>query len=309
MHTSDPSPAGCSIYALRLEANYAPADTTFKPVRVTFNWSERQKDRSLVERSHTQTITGLPFKYTINVGGADHPVVNSLRLDTQAAPGKDGYSDGKDVGGEKFVPKWLTCGKNVALGKSYTLSKPSGNDWGAGDDGRKLTSGTMGPSYAGGTSYRSGAIWQQNANPEITLDLGAPVHCASFGMNFHGYPWWDALEGEVQDKVEVLVSTDGSDFKAQGFLKTDLRWVDLPANYMWTDDETMTSATFRFVPPQPVTARFVKYRVTNARIFDCAGLEVLDAIRLEPFDLRIALPDEAGPIPSLAPADDGSELK
>jgi len=309
MHTTDPSPAGCSIYAVRLEADYTPADTTFKPMQVIFSWSERKKDRSLVERSHTQTVSRLPFKYTINVGGADHPIVNSLRVETHPEAARDGYSDGKDVGGQKFISRWLTCGRNLALGKRYTLSKPSGHDWGAGDDGRKLTAGAMGPSYAGGTSYRSGAIWQQNANPQITVDLGAPLACASFGMNLHGYPWWDALKGEVQDKVEVLVSMDGSDFTSQGFLNTDLRWVDLPANYMWTDDETMTSATFRFVPSQPVAARFVKYRVTNARMFDCAGLEVLDTIRLEPFDLRIALPDEAGPVLSFAPADDGSELK
>ena len=37
-----------------------------------------------------------------------------------------------------------------------------------------------------------------------------------------------------------------------------------------------------------------------------AGIEVLDSFKLEPFDLRIALPDEAGPIVALAPADDGS---
>ena len=309
MNTTEPASSGCSIYAVRMEANYRPADTTFQPVQVTFHWSERQSDRSLVARSHTQTITKLPFKYTIDVGGADHPIVNWLRLNLQGAvPNtKDGYSDGQDVGGDKFVPQWLTRGRNIAIGKSYTLSIPSGDNWGAGDpDGKKLTTGAGGPSYAGGTSYRAGAIWMQKANPVITLDLGAPSSCASFGMNFHGYPWWDALKGQIKDKVEVLTSVDGEHYTSQGFLKTDLRWVDLPVNFMWPDDETMTSATFRCVPHQPVTARYVKYQVTNQRIFDCAGLEVLDSFQLEPFDLRIALPDEAGPIRSLAPVDDGS---
>ena len=69
----------------------------------------------------------------------------------------------------------------------------------------------------------------------------------------------------------------------------------------------MTSGTFRCVPKQPVTARYVKFKITNKRIFDCAGIEVLDSIQLTPFDLRLALPDEAGPVTSLAPADDGSE--
>ena len=76
---------------------------------------------------------------------------------------------------------------------------------------------------------------------------------------------------------------------------------------MWPDDETLTSAVFRFMPEQPITARFVKYQVHNKRIFACAGLEVLDSIKYEPFDLRIALPDEGVPAVSLAPVDDGSE--
>src|SRR6185503_12890807 len=107
--------------------------------------------------------------------------------------------DGKDVGGEKVIPTWQTVGKNLAIGKKYTLSIPSGTNWDAGDlDGKKLTTGAGGPSYAGGTSYRAGAIWNQNANPVITLDLGSVQNCASFGMNFHGYPWWDALKGEMK---------------------------------------------------------------------------------------------------------------
>jgi hypothetical protein len=311
MNTSEAAPSGCSIYAVRLEADHLPADATFRPLRVTFNWSERQPDRSLVERSHTQIINNLPFKYFIDVGGEDHPVMNSLRVNLAGAipDAKAGYSDGKGAAGAtKFVPHWLTCGRNLAIGKSYTLSAPSGDSWGAGDpDGKKLTCGAGGPSYAGGASYRSGAIWPEKADPVITLDLGAPSTCASFGMNLHGYPWWDALKGEVQDQVEVLTSTDGKGYRSQGFLKLNLYWKDLPANYVWTDEETMTSGTFRLIPAQPVSARFVQYRVANKRFFDCAGLEVLDSIHSTPFDLRVALPDEAGPISSFAPSDDGSE--
>lgn len=309
INSPDPTPAGSSLYAVRLEANYRPVDATFKPIQVTFDWSERQADRTLVERRHTQTITQLPFRYTINVGGGDHPIVNWLQVNLQGAvtDAKEGYSDGRDVGGAKFIPRWLTCGRNLAIGKSYTLSIPSETNWGAGDPGgKKLTTGAGGPSYAGGTSYRSGVIWPQKANPVITLDLGEPTSCASFGMNLHGYPWWDALQGQVQDKVEVLTSMDGQNYRSIGFLKLNLRWKDLPANYMWTDEETMSSGTFRCIPANPVTARYVQYRVTNRRFFDCAGLEVLDSIRSESFDLRLALPDEAGPIASHLPPDDGS---
>lgn len=321
LNTSDPSPSGCSLYAVRLEANYLPALPSLAPpsqrgegerfppyegeiqggpIEVTFCWSEPQADRTLVERRHTQLVTEVPFKYTINVGGEDHPVMNWLRVNlrgglegasTEARPyGGDG---GQDVGGEKFVGRWMTCGRNLAVGKPYTLSAPSITNWDAGDpEGKKLTDGIAGPPYAGGISYRWGALWEPHTNPVITLDLGEPTVCASFGMNFHGYEWWDFLKGEVKDRVEVLTSLDGQGYVSRGFLHTDWRWKELPVNWMWPDEETITGATCRLIPEQPVTARYVQYRVTSERFFCCTELEVLDSIRFEPFDLRIALPDE-----------------
>jgi len=288
----------CSIYAVRMEADYLPADATHKPIEVTFNWSEVQKDRSLVERSHTEVVTKVPHKYAINVGGDDHPVMNYLRVGLQGADpnAKSGYSDGKDAGGEKFSYKWITTGKNLAVGKSYTLSAPSEGNWGAGDpDGKKLTDGVAGPFYAGGVTYRSGAIWKGGTNPVITLDLGAETVCAGFGMNFHGYEWWDALKGQVKDTVEVLVSPDGKQYASVGFLKTDIRRVDVPINVMLPDCEALTGYTFRLIPDKPVKARYVQYKVTSKRWFDCTELEVLDSIKLDPFDIRIALPDEPAP--------------
>ncbi len=284
----------CSIYAVRMEVNHKPASPGFKPFEVTFNWSEVQKDRTLVERSHSQLIEKLPTRYDINVGGEDHPVMNSLRTEGTPRVGtRYGYSDGKDAGGEKFVGRWVTYGKNLAEGKSYTISHPSIHNWGAGDpDGKKLTDGVTGPPYAGGNSYRFGACWNPRTNPVITLDLGEETTCATFGMNFHGYPWWDALKGEVKDKVEVLTSIDGKEYVSLGFLNTGLRWRDLPANHIWPDVEKITGHTFRFIPDEPVKTRYVQYKVTNVRIFDCTELEVLDAIQFAPFNLRIALPDE-----------------
>ncbi len=294
MNTTDPSSGGCSIYAVRMEANHRPVAPTSAPMEVTFTWKEPQKDRSLIERSHTQLIESLPCKYTINVGGEDHPVMESLAVNLKGARGqlKHGYSDGKDVGGRKFGSTWATYGRNLAAGKPYKLSIPSGTSWEAGDpDGRKLTDGVAGPPYSGGVSYRYGAIWNPNQNPVITLDLGQGVTAASFGMNFHGYSWWDALKGEIKDKVEVLISDDDQAYRSIGFLKTDIRWKNLPANHMWTDEETLAGGTFRLIPREPVKARYVQYRITSPRHFCCTELEVLDSIRFEPFDLRIALPE------------------
>jgi hypothetical protein len=288
---------GASIYAARMEANYAPGNAEFKPIEVTYSWRERQKDYSTVARSHTQLVEKLPFKYTIDVGGVDHPVMDSLAINIKGARGelKYGYSDGAAETGkepEKFVGTWVTYGNNIAVGKPYTTSIPSENNWGAGDpDGKKLTDGVVGSSYSGGASYGFGAIWS-NKNPVITLDLGESMTCASIGLHIHGYPPQDALKNEVQDKIEIQISDDGKEYKSIGLVKTALRFVEIPVNHMLNDEETLCAFTARLIPEQPVKARFIKYNCTSPRFFDVTELEVLDAIKYEPFDLRVALPEE-----------------
>jgi hypothetical protein len=289
------APSGCSIYAVRMEASHKPAEAAVKPLEVTFNWSERQQDRSLVERSHTELVARLPRQYTINVGGDDHPVMNWLRVSSAGAVAnlKPGYSDGRDVGGEKFVPRWVTYGRNLAGGQPYTVSAPSKTNWGAGDpNGKKLTDGVAGPPYAGGISPSFGLLWEQGQNPEITVDLGAAQLCRAFRIQLSaGWPWWDALKGEVKDRVEALTSTNGTEFASQGFFELNLRWRDLPVNLMWPDEETLTGYLYELVAPRPVLARYVRFKITPARMLTVSEVEVLDAIKSEPFDLRLALPE------------------
>lgn len=286
----------CSLYALRMEANHLPADAAFRPLEVTFNWSERKEDYTLVERSHTEWVTELPHRYVINVGGADHPVTHSLQVRTQEplAPAKTGYSDGRDVGGERFISRWVTYGKNVARGKPYTVSVPSTTQWGAGDpEGTRLTDGIAGPPYPGGTAPAFAACWNQGQDPEITVDLGRLERCGAFRIQLGaGWPWWDALKGEVQDKVEVLTSVDGVDYRSRGFLDFDLRWKDLPANHLWPDEETLCAHLFERILPVPIEARYVRFKITPARTLTVSEVEVLDFIRYEPFDLRLTMPDE-----------------
>ena len=284
----------CSLYAVRMEVNHKPDEAAFHPIDVTFNWSERQADYSLVERSHTEHVTSLPHRYTINVGGADHPVVNSFRIaGAGAADAKPGYSDGKDAGGEKFVPRRVTYGKNFARGKSYSVSVPSDTQWGAGDpDGTKLTDGIVGPPYPGGTAPASALLWNKGQKPEITVDLGAEQTCGAFRIQLGaGWPWWDALKGQFKDKVEVLTSLDGKEFASQGFFDLNLRWKDLPVNHFWPDEEVIAGHNFELVAPMPVEARYVKFKVTPERALTVSEVEALDFIRYEPFDLRVALPE------------------
>jgi hypothetical protein len=296
----------CSIYAVRMEANHLPAEATFQPMEVTFNWSERQADYSLVERSHTEVVAKLPHRYTINVGGADHPVVNSLRIGWQdpATPPKPGYSDGRDAGGEKFVPRKVTYGKNFARGKPYTISVPSGTQWGAGDpNGTKLTDGVAGPPCAGGGAPAYGLLWSQGQKPDITVDLGRAEKCGAFRLQLSaGWPWWDAVKGEVKDKVEVLTSLDGQAYESRGFFNFNLRWKDFPANHFWPDDEIIGGHLFELILPSAVEARYIQFKITPRRMLTVSEIEVLDFMKFEPFDLRLALPDEPLPGHRTAPA-------
>ncbi|MEX0746123.1 MAG: discoidin domain-containing protein, partial [Phycisphaeraceae bacterium] len=212
-----------SFYSIRMEANHERTVSKTAPVEVTFNWSERQQDYSVVPRSHTQLVDELPATYTINVGGFDHPVVDSLTVNTRGARGEVayGYSDGEDLADqnpEKFVGQWVTYGNNLAEGKPYTLSlPPDENSWDAGDpDGTALTDGRVGSSYSGGVSYREGPLWTKGRTPEIVVDLGEPQQAAAFRVHLHGYPSQDAVRGRVQDEVEVLVSNDGENFTSVG---------------------------------------------------------------------------------------------
>ena len=283
----------CSLYAVRMEANHQTSDAAFKPIEVTFNWSERQSDYSLVERSHTERITHLPHCYSINIGGADHPIVNSLGISaTGVGATALGYSDGRDVGGEKFVPRWVTYGKNFALGKRYTVSVPSNTQWGAGDpEGTKLTDGIVGAPYPGGVTPRSALGWNKGQVPEITMDLGCVEKCGAFRIQVGaGYPWWDALKGQIKDTVEVLTSTDGQIYRSQGFVNLNLRWKNLPANHFWPDDEIIAAHLFELIPTVPQEARYVRYKITPARALTVSEVQVLDYIKYEPFDLRLALP-------------------
>jgi hypothetical protein len=284
-----------SLYSLRMEANHKSAVDDFQPLEVTFNWSERQEDYSLVERSHTQLVEKLPFTYTINVGGADHPVVNSLTINPRGAR-EDvtyGYSDGNDAGGDEWIGNWVTYGHNFAKGRPYTTTIPSSTNWESGDpDGTRLTDGRVGSSYSGGVSYREGALWSQGQRPEITVDLGEPQQLSVFRIHIHGYPGHDAVKGEIEDTVEVLVSDDGENFTSQGFFDFNLRWKDVPVNYFYTDEETFRGHNHTLLLDEPVEARYVKFSIVTARFLNVSEVQVLDGMKSEPFDLKIALPEQ-----------------
>src|SRR5262249_37715445 len=98
-------------------------------------------------------------------------------------------------------------------------------------------------------------------------------------------------KGQVKDQCEVLVSNDGKDFKSVGKFDFNLRWKDLPVNFMYPDEETLAAYNHLLMAKEPVEARYVKFAVKSARKLVVTEVQVLDGVKSEPFDLRIALPN------------------
>jgi hypothetical protein len=297
-NSANAGPAVCGPYAVRMEAAYKPADVNRAPLEATFTWNERRDDYTTIQRSHTQLVETMPCTYEINVGGVDHPAMESVRVNLKGSiagstAAQYGYSDGKDVPDAKKHPDcWVAYGRNLALNKPYECTAPSRDNWGAGDpEGEILTDGIVGPPYTGGVAYREGSMWNKGDAPVVTVDLGKVEKCAAFRIQVGGYPWWDALEGEVKDRVEVQTSVDGQEYAGQGFFDFNLRWKDIPVNEMWPDEETLCAPNYIFVPSQPADARYVRFLITPERFLSVSEIQVLDSIRYEPFDMKLALPD------------------
>ena len=61
---------------------------------------------------------------------------------------------------------------------------------------------------------------------------------------------------------------------------------------MWTDEETFRAHNHTLVLDQPVEARYVKFAAKTSRFVVISEVQVLDGVKSEPFDLRVALPEQ-----------------
>jgi hypothetical protein len=212
------------LYALRMEVAHRPPVDGPRAVDVTLRWKEVGADRSLVPRGHRQRVQEFPFKYVVNVGGVDHPIMESIRLNVEdpADTTPLGYSDGRDVGGQKFVHTYRKEGTNLAQGRPYTFTRiPSGFQDSAGAANTSiLTDGVVGAPATGGITYWWGQCWTAGSDVNLQIDLGQSRSVAAFRAHLFGYPFWDALKGQVQDRAEVLTSLDGVTFASHGTLDT-----------------------------------------------------------------------------------------
>ena len=96
----------------------------------------------------------------------------------------------------------------------------------------------------GSFSYWLGQCWASGSNVDLRVDLGQSRATGAFRAHVFGYPGWDALKGEVRDRIEVLTSLDGVTFTSRGLLQTSLWKKNIPINYMLQDDEKATAWNF-----------------------------------------------------------------
>ena len=94
------------------------------------------------------------------------------------------------------------------------------------------------------------------------------------------------------DEVEVLTSLDGEDYRSHGCFELNLWRKDIPINHFLPDEETARAWNYERILDTPMSARYVKYRVTPRRAVCVTEVQALPFIKYEPFDLCIALPQE-----------------
>src|SRR4029078_8893089 len=136
--------------------------------------------------------------YSIGVGGRDTPSMDAVTVNTVSAGDStpQGYSDGTDVGGQKYVYSRRTDGTNLAEHKPYSVSRPPSGFQDSADASNStvLTDGIVGSPVTGGYSYWDGQCWTSGTAVDFVVNLQAVTMPAGVRAHLFGYPGWDALK-------------------------------------------------------------------------------------------------------------------
>ena len=276
--------AGSSL--LRMEVDYEAADATFKPIEVTYNWTEYYEplpadpNRGGITRTHTERVTCLPHKYKVNCGGDIQPRMNWIRVNLEGSSPEEvtrGYSDGIDHGDKFAIPlERFDYSRVLSIGKSYTQSaKPASATYGA--EAGELTDGRIRfPQVEGSWPATELAHWPSGVGTvEITVDLGSAQSVGGARVDAYAYSPSDV---RFPHSVEVQTSLDGASFTSRG---TDRHKGARYAHNNWNVDWPLyprhdspdwdvfpdygLRGNYIFVPfNAPVSARYVKFLVTQA---------------------------------------------
>lgn len=311
------SPSGSGTYNmagiqdLLIRIHHRPKAEGFKPFEVTYNWTEHRESGD-VSRSHTELVRMLPHQYHLNVAGKRDPTMNLVRLNL---PGygpngkvkRYGYSDGIDVGPRcelsKVSYRW---GHNIALGKSYTTSRPSSIASGNPDtDNKELTDGVI----IAPTDYMTSkevqpatAFWDAGEAVTFVVDLGSnqPIRGARVSTHQPNARYCHPKS------VEVTVSADGRNWESAALVKHDDIW-NPPGDYEpWEYDQGWKYAnlpaggrlaySFPVLFKQQMNARYVRFTFAplDGKGLGLSELQVFDEVSVSSWPAEISLASVPG---------------
>lgn len=296
------------IQDLLIRLHHKPRTGAFKPFEVAYNWTEHRESGD-VTRSHTELVTRLPYRYDVNVAGERDPSMNWVRINLPgfSPDGKTkryGYSDGIDVGPTyERHPVSYRWGKNLALGATYTTSRPSSLDSKNPDsDGRELTNGrVIAPTdYVMDKSVQAAtAFWEAGEPVTFVVDLGGNQQVAGVRVSTH-QPNARFCHPKT---VAVVVSRDGKNWEQAGAINHNDIW-DPPGDYEpWEYDQGWKyvslpaggrlAYSFPLVFKQNVSARYVRFVCTplDGKGLGLSELEVFDNVSVKAWPGEIWLPN------------------
>ncbi len=276
--------AGSSL--LRMEVDYEPADATFKPIEVTYNWTEYfepipgDPDSGGITRTHTERVSSVPHQYFVNCGGDIQPRMNWVRVNLEGAGTeevKPGYSDGTDHGDKYEIPQErFDYGRVLSIGRPYAQSKdPVSATYGA--ELGEITDGLVRyPQVEGSWPATELAHWPDGVGTlAVTVDLGTVQSVGGTRVDAYAY---SPARVRFPHSVEVLTSVDGVTYTDRG---RDRYKGARYAHNNWNADWPLyprhdspnwdvfpdygLRGNYIFVPfDAPVSARYVKFLVTQA---------------------------------------------
>jgi hypothetical protein len=301
--------AGSSL--LRMEVDYEAADPTYKPIEVTYNWTEYYEplpadpNSGGITRTHTERVTCLPHKYNVNCGGDIQPRMNWIRVNLEGAspsPVTLGYSDATDHGDRYAIPlERFDYAQVLSIGKSYRQStKPVSATYGA--ETGELTDGRIRfPQVEGSWPATELAHWPDGVDIlDITVDLGSAQSVGGARVDAYAYSPSDV---RFPHSVEIQTSTDGTTFISRG---TDRHKGARYAHNNWNVDWPLyprhdspnwdvfpdygLRGNYIFVPfDAPVSARYVKFLVvpTTGKGLMLSEVNVYDRLTVEEWTPRL----------------------
>jgi len=296
------------IQDLLVRVRHQPRDARFQPIEVTYNWTEHRAEGS-VTRSHTELVTELPHRYVINVAGRRDPTTNWVRINLKGpAPQAPtyGYADGVDVGpGYEYPKVTYTWGKNLALRRPYTTSRPSSPESRNPDkDGNELTNGIVIPptDYVTSGNYapvvrEATAFWAPGEPVTFVVDLGSRQTLAGVRVATHQ----PNAEYCHPQSVEVAVSEDGEAWQPVGTIRHDDLWKP-PGDYEpWEHDDDPSYSdlpaggrlaySYPLAFEQPSEGRYVRFVFTPlaGKGMGISELQVFDSVTVTPWPGDVVL--------------------